>query len=76
MAPDMEGPFAASCAMNYFEGELSADALGIVSCLMAYSHLSFSESIPFAKVCAEQFYQVRNYACYHPEAVAIFGAID
>ena len=75
MAPDMEGPFAASWAMNYFEGELAADALGIVSCLFAFSNLSFQPE-PWAHVCSEQYYLLREYAGYHPEAVNIFRAID
>ena len=76
MAPDIEGPVQASCAMNFFRGELSADALGIVACLTAYSHLSFSKDEPFARVCAAQFHLLRDYAGFHAEAVAIFGAID
>jgi hypothetical protein len=43
MAPDDDRIFAVSCD-NYFTGELSADALGIVACLYAYSHLSFAGS--------------------------------
>ena len=76
MAPDMEGPFAASCAMNYFEGELSADALGIVACLMAYSHLSFSEQEPLDRICSSQFHYLRSFAGSHREAAHIFRAID
>jgi hypothetical protein len=76
MAPDIDQVFDASCASNFFRGELSADALGLVSCLVAYSHLSFGQPEAFAKTCAEHFYLVRDYAGYHPEAVAIFRAID
>jgi len=76
MAPDIEGRFEASCATNFFDGELSADALGIVACLTAYSHLSFGKPEAFARICAEQFYLVRDYAGEHPEAEAVFRAID
>jgi hypothetical protein len=76
MAPDIEGPVEASCDMNFFRGELSADALGIVACLVAYSHLSFGKEAKFARICAEQFYLVRDYAGEHAEAEAIFAAID
>ena len=76
MAPDMEHVFSVSCPMNFFQGELSADALGIVACLYAYSHLSFGQPNDFARVCAAQFHHLRNFAGFHPEAVGIFGAID
>lgn len=76
MAPDQDKIFAVSCAMNYFEGELSADALGTVACLTAYSHLSFSESEAFARVCADQYHLLRDFAGSHREAADIFRAID
>ena len=74
MAPDGER-YQVSCP-NYYRGELSGDALGIVSTLCAYSHLSFSDHVPFAKNCAKQFHLLRDYAGEHSEARAIFGAID
>lgn len=76
MAPDIDGPVQASCATNFFRGELSADALGIVSCLTAYSNLSFGQPEAFARTCAEQFYLLRDFAGYHHEAAAIYAAID
>lgn len=76
MAPDIEGNFQASCATNFFRGELSADALGISCCLTAYSNLSFGQPEYFARTCAEQFYLLRDYAGYHQEAAAIYAAID
>jgi len=76
MAPDIEGRFEVSCATNFFDGELSADALGIVACLTAYSHLSFGKPEAFARICAEQYYLVRDYSGEQPEALAIFRAID
>jgi hypothetical protein len=76
MAPDIDQIFDASCAGNYFQGKLSADALGIVSCLTAYSHLSFGKPEAFARICAEQFYLLRDYAGEHAEAEARFRAID
>ena len=75
MAPDADERFQVSCP-NYYRGEMSGDALGIVSTLCAYSHLSFSGDLPFAKACAKQFYLLRGYAGEHLEARAIFGAID
>ena len=75
MALDADERYQVSCP-NYYRGELSGDALGIVSSLCAYSHLSFSGDLPFAKNCAKHFHLLRDYAGGHSEAVAIFGAID
>ena len=75
MAPDAEDRFKVHC-MNYWEGELSADALGIVSCLTAYSHLSFGGPEGFARDCARHYHLLREYMYDHAEVVAILGAID
>ena len=77
MAPDSDATFNVVCE-NGFEGQLSADALGIVACLYAYSHLSFMriEGGHVAKVCGGQYHLVRDYAMDHAEARAILRAID
>jgi len=75
MALDCDNPFKVSCE-NGFEGTLSADALGITVCLYAYSHLSFSNTLELAEICAEQYYLLRDYMMEHPEAEAILRAID
>ncbi|MBV5331176.1 antirestriction protein, partial [bacterium] len=74
MAPD-ENMFRVSC-MNGFEGALSGDAFGIVVCLYAYSELAFSTIPELAEPCGEQYHLLREYVFEHPEAAAIFGAID
>lgn len=61
---------------NQYSGRLSSDALGIVSCLCAYSHLSFSISEQYARKCAEHFHLLRHYAIEHAESGVIFRAID
>ena len=75
MAPDGDETFHVICA-NCYEGDLSADALGIVSCLTAYSHLSFSRDIAFARACADHYHRLRDFMFEHAEARAILGAID
>ena len=75
MALDEADTYKVSCP-NYYRGEMSGEALGIVSCLCAYSHLSFSGDLPFAKNFALHFHLLRDYAGEHSEARAIFGAID
>jgi hypothetical protein len=75
MAPASDTIFHVSCD-NGFEGNLSSDALGITTCLYAYSHLSFTGIAPFADTCAQQYHLLRDYMLEHPEARAILGATD
>lgn len=75
MAPVADERFLMSCP-NYYRGELSGDALGIVSSLCTYSLLSFGGEMPFARTCARHFHLLREYAGEHPEAPEIFRAID
>ena len=74
MAPVSDRIFHVSCD-NGFEGNLSADALGITACLYAYSHLSFSDD-DFAETCAQQYHLLREYMLEHSEVRGILGAID
>ena len=60
---------------NFFQGDLSADALGIVACLTAYSHLSFSGSA-FSHTYADHFYRLREYMFEHPDVMEILQATD
>jgi hypothetical protein len=74
MAPSDERIFHVTCD-NMFEGDLSADALGITACLYAYSHLSFSNT-RFARVSACHYHRLREYMFEHPEVKQILGATD
>ena len=74
MAPSGDDVFHVTCD-NMFEGDLSADALGITSCLYAYSILSFADG-RFALVCACHYHRLREYMFEHPEVRAILGATD
>jgi hypothetical protein len=75
MAPETEKTFVVSCE-NYYRGTLSADALGIVACLYAYSHLSFSRNEQVGRMYARHYHLLREFMCEHPEVVAILSAID
>ena len=55
-----------SSADNCFEGDLSADALGITSCLYAYSHLSFTDG-DIAREYARHYHRLRAFMAEHPE---------
>jgi hypothetical protein len=74
MAPSGDHIYHVTCD-NMFEGDLSADALGITACLYAYSHLSFSDG-RFARVCARHYHRLRDFMMEHPEVRAILGATD
>ena len=74
MHPASDAPFKVS-AQNGYGGSLSAQALGIVVCLYAFSNLSFGGD-DFADVCAEQYHLLREYAMDHPEVRDILAAID
>ena len=63
-------------SMNGWQGKLSADALGIVSCLTAYSHLSFGGPAEFARECARHYHLLREYMFAHAEVAAILRAVD
>jgi hypothetical protein len=75
MAPEGDQVLAVSCD-NYYTGVLSADALGIVACLYAYSHCSFSQNEAFGRLCARHYHLLREYMFEHKEVAAILGAID
>jgi hypothetical protein len=40
---------------NHYEGDLTADALGITSCLYSYSNLSFAAPDAFADICFNHY---------------------
>ena len=75
MASDGDQIFAVSCD-NYHQGELSADALGVVACLYTFSHLSFSRDQDFGRLCAENYHRLRGYMFTHPDVSSILRAID
>ena len=81
MAPQSKAAVSVSetiysvCCDNGFDGQMTADALGVTVCLYAYSNLSFGEDA-FADVCAEHFHLLREYAMEHLEVRSILRAID
>jgi hypothetical protein len=75
MAPARGEPLSVSCS-NGFEGQMSSDALGITSCLYAYSSLSFSPDTAFAENCADHYHLLRAFVRQHAEAKSILAAVD
>ena len=74
MGPSEDRIFHVKC-QNMYEGDLSADALGITSCLYAYSHLSFTDG-DIAREYAHHYHRLRAFMVEHPEVGAILGATD
>ena len=74
MAPSEDKVFHVKC-QNMYEGDLSADALGITACLYAYSNLSFSLS-DIAREYARHYHLLREYSMEHPEVLEILGTTD
>ena len=74
MAPYEDRIFHVKC-QNMYEGDLSADALGITSCLYAYSNLSFSLT-DMAREYARHYHLLREYMLDHQEVREILGATD
>lgn len=84
MAPRSDAIFTVVCD-NGFEGKLSADALGIVSCLYAYSNLSFGDGVSsngatsngtFAETCADHYHVLREFMFGHAEVRTILRTLD
>ena len=75
MAPAADRLFHLICA-NQFEGDLTADALGITACLYTYSNLSFSGPDAFADICFDHYHWLREYMMDHADVEAILGATD
>ena len=73
MAPRTSKKFRVLVAGNYFEGELSADAAGIVATLYALCELANRTA---SDRVVDLYHLLRDYASEHPDAGQIFAAID
>lgn len=57
---------------NGFEGDVSADAAGVIATLFALNYLVCGG----ADELTDKYYALREFALGHPESAAILGAID
>jgi len=73
MVPPAIDRYRISCDGNGYSGEVSSDAAGIIVTLFTLSHMSFARECDHL---AEAFHRLYAYAAEHPEARAIFRAID
>ncbi|MBA4208418.1 MAG: antirestriction protein [Parvibaculum sp.] len=73
LVPTSKPRYRIFCETNGYEGEVYADAAGIIATLFALSHLSFKyESARFS----DGYHRLYAFAADHPEASEIFSAID
>ncbi|HFF8440728.1 TPA: antirestriction protein [Serratia marcescens] len=70
---DSDAPWSLFNTMNGNGGEMSAEAAGIVVCLIAYSHHACRTE---CDAMTEHYYRLRDYALVHPECNAIMHIID
>lgn len=73
MAPTGAEKYSLSCAGNWFDGELSAEATGIVASLVGINRACWSYK---DQMLIDRFYALREFALDHPEASLIMAAID
>lgn len=73
MTPDIEAPVRIDVHGNGFEGDMSADAAGIVATLFALGQLAQETKEDYL---IDFYHLLRNFAYEHPESSAIFRAID
>ncbi|QIM47953.1 antirestriction protein [Pusillimonas sp. DMV24BSW_D] len=73
MAPYIESRLRLVWANNFFDGEMSADAAGIVATFYGLNHLI---AITHEDMLIERYHGLRQYVDQHPESSLIWRAID
>jgi hypothetical protein len=74
MAPSGDETYKWSNPDNYSECEMSGEAIGIVACLYAFSHMSFKHRNNDS--FGDQYHKLREAMYRHPESAKIIRAID
>lgn len=72
VCPQTEKTYRIEVRSNYYQGEMSAQALGLTVSLYALCVLAESGHDFFI----ESYHLLRSFALAHPEGMAIAGAID
>ncbi|MGB3833307.1 MAG: antirestriction protein [Mesorhizobium sp.] len=73
LAPATERRFRIESTITEYSGEVSAETAGIIATLFTFSHLSFKFE---SDRLAEGYHRLLDWCDGHPEASAIFAAID
>jgi hypothetical protein len=73
LAPKSRSRFRITGEITGFQGEVCAEAAGIIATLFAFSHLSFQYPSDYL---SDGYGRLYAYSAEHPEAAEIFQAID
>ncbi|MQW87014.1 antirestriction protein [Sinorhizobium saheli] len=73
LAPQSRSRFRITGEITGFQGEVSAEAAGIIATLFGFSHLSFQYQ---SEHLSEGYGRLYAYSADHPEAAEISQAID
>lgn len=73
LAPRSKSRFRITGDITGFQGDVSAEAAGIIATMFAFSHLSFQFQ---SERLSEGYGRLYVYSADHPEAAEIFQAID
>ena len=74
LAPDSSDPLRIVIPTNYYSGNVSPDAAGIITCLSVFNQLCWE--YPTREDFNNIFYALRDFAFDHEEAVEIIRATD
>lgn len=73
MAPGRDEMLPISCAGNFYDGSMTADAAGLVASLVGINRVVWKTE---SQQLINLFYALRDFALEHKEAEEIFKAID
>ncbi|KXU94151.1 hypothetical protein CR51_27135 [Caballeronia megalochromosomata] len=76
LAPTCAERFDVSVDGNGYEGDVSADAFGIIVTMFVYGALAFIDDEALREKFGEHYHQLRAFAIEHAEGSAILAAID
>ncbi len=76
MAPESAERLKVEVHSNDYEGEVSADAFGVIVTLFVLGTLCWIENEALRKKFSNHFHELHDYALQHEEAGAILRAID
>jgi hypothetical protein len=76
VAPETDKRFKVFVPGNDYEGEVSADAFGVIVTLFVFGSLCWIDNEALREKFTDHYHQLRDFAKDHAEAGAIFRAID
>ncbi|SAL03039.1 antirestriction protein [Caballeronia calidae] len=76
LVPTCAKRFDVSVVGNGYEGNVSADAFGIIVTLFVYGALVFIDDATLQEKYSNHYHQLRDFAIEHTEREAILNAID